>query len=922
MSEAYDVLLVDDECENWISTLEPAAEAHECALLGARSVEEGLDLLQNYDTVLDAVLLDLAFPDGGLQGKEGLRQIKEDYPHLPVLILTSSGAAEDIRTAVECVRNGAYDYFPKDRLDPQQLFLQTKQAVEQERREERHQAVTSKATPETDEPCVLAHETDSADSSVRHIRHFALALQSVVRPRGEEEEERAMQGAWEWHRDLLSFLSLWPSDTRFRLRYRTDPVQDDEKRRCHIALIVTVEAETEEKADVRASRIYRELLVFLQDTTSGADPPFHFEPVTSEEPLRQWLVPLLADEGVRLSRSTIAYETSPGGSGMGFGTEPTEDRESEIPGALGDGSMHRYLNHFGRILLQQEAPSVLDVSLRPTKLDPDELNHLRDLARGKGTDGTELSGQEEQVLVEFSETLIQQADRCFEIDIFLAQDQAPVSRTLLAAVERDFFDGVASMEGDSAYLEEVNGLLQALPDESPDASEDRGRLRRLYATTGATELFRLPAPAVEKMPGVRARHPAFDYVPPGLSNEGPILGRKFGQSEPEKVRIHPEDMFQHVYILGQTGTGKTTMLGSMIMERLASGAGMGLIDPHGDLYDRILQVIPERRRDDVVLFDPTDPESDAALNLLEYDPEYPRQRSRLINELFQIFEQEYDQEALGPIFENYMRNALLLVMDDPHEPGTLMDVVRLFQNERYREALLEECDNERVLRFWRQAESTPDVRDVPSPDNVAIYVTSKLSRFIDDDYLRSLINQRRSTIDFRDIIDEGKILLVKMKKGKLGKLGVRMFGTIIVARLMMAALSREDILEEKRRDFFLFVDEFQNFTTPTIASLLAEARKFRLSLTLANQTLYQLDDEIVNAVLGNVGSLVALRPGVKDFEAIEPYVSPPFGREGITNLPNYTAVARLLADSQPTKPFAFRTLPLLDEYLSDGATVG
>jgi DNA helicase HerA-like ATPase len=417
---------------------------------------------------------------------------------------------------------------------------------------------------------------------------------------------------------------------------------------------------------------------------------------------------------------------------------------------------------------------------------------------------------------------------------------------------------------------------------------------------------------MSEVPGVSRSRPATRHVPSGLSGEGPLLGRKKDSRKEKEVRLHPEDMFHHVYVLGQTGTGKTTMLGSMIEERLQAGAGLGLIDPHGDLYDRVRRAVPAGRRGDVVLFNPTDPGNDAALNLLEYDPERPRQRSRLINELFQIFDQEYDLKRTGgPMFEKYMRSALLLVMNDPREPGTLPDVVRLFQDEEYRETLLQACDNERVVQFWRQAESTPDAGDLPSPNNMAIYVTSKLSRFVDDDYLRSLVNQRHSTLDFRQVIDSGKILLVKMTKGRLGQIGIRMFGTIIITRLMMAALAREEIPEEERRDFYLFVDEFQNFTTPTIASLLSEARKYRLSLTLANQTLYQLEDEIADAVLGNAGSLVALRPGVKDFGRIEPYVSPPFSREEITNLPNYKAVGRLLAGGEPTRPFLFETTPRL-----------
>jgi hypothetical protein len=579
-------------------------------------------------------------------------------------------------------------------------------------------------------------------------------------------------------------------------------------------------------------------------------------------------------------------------------------------------------------MLQQSAPSLLSITLRPTSLRPEELSRLRSIARGEATSGTMLSGGEEEATIAFSEGLIRQARRCFEMDVLLAQPQRPVSPGLQAAVEQGFFGGLGRMETENVSLETRSGLLRpARPAStkrqgsapgahqtggSSSTDEDAGRLRRLRGTSEATRLFRFPAPAMGEVAGVSRSRPATRHVPSELSEEGPLLGRKKDGRTSKEVRVGPEDMFHHVYILGQTGTGKTTMLGSMMMERIEAGAGVGLIDPHGDLYDQVRRAVPVGRRGDVVLFDPTDPGNDAALNLLEYDPERPRQRSRLINELFQIFDQEYDLKRTdGPMFEKYMRGALLLVMDDPREPGTLLDVVRIFQDEEYRETLLQACGNERVVQFWRQAESTLDTGDLPSPNNMAIYVTSKLSRFVDDDYLRSLVNQRHSTLDFRQVIDSGKILLVKMTKGRLGQIGMRMFGTIIVTRLMMAALAREGIPEEERRDFYLFVDEFQNFTTPTIASLLSEARKYRLSLTLASQTLYQLEDEIADAVLGNAGSLVALRPGVKDFGRIEPYVSPPFSREEITNLPNYKAVARLLAGGEPTRPFLFETTPRL-----------
>ena len=802
----------------------------------------------------------------------------------------------------------------------------------------------------SEEPCVLALENSLEDDPARHVRHFAMDLSGLLRPRSEREQKQALQAAKAWHHDLLGLLSRYPSGTEFRLRYWTNSAlgagahsesdhyiaqgesdQGENERQLRVGLVVTVRATEAETAEARTTRLAQELVGFLQGNTPAASSIYDVRPARTEEALRWWLVPFregvsCEGAGLRLIRPALDLQAQEG-SPVGFGAESSGTTGPEIPGVAEGSGPERSLSRFGRAMLEQGAPSLLSITLRPTSLRPEELSRLRSIARGEATSGTMLSGGEEEAIVAFSEGLIRQARRCFEMDVLLAQPQRPVSPGLQAAVEQGFFGGLGRMETENVALETRSGLLRpARPAStkrqgsapgahqtggSSSTDEDAGRLRRLRGTEEATRLFRFPAPATSEVPGVSRSHPASRHVPSGLPGEGPLLGRKKDSRKEKEVRLHPEDMFHHVYILGQTGTGKTTMLGSMIEERLEAGAGVGLIDPHGDLYDQVRRAVPAGRRGDVILFDPANEQNDTALNLLEYDPERPRQRSRLVNELFQIFEQEYDHEALGPIFENYMRNALLLVMDDPEEPGTLLDVVRLFQDEGYRESLLAACDNERVVQFWRQAESTPDTGELPSPNNIAIYVTSKLSRFIDDDYLRSLVNQRRSTLDFRQVLGSGKILLIKMQKGRLGQIGIRMFGTIIVTRLMMAALAREEIPEEERRDFYLFVDEFQNFTTPTIANLLSEARKYRLSLTLANQTLYQLEDEIADAVLGNAGSLVALRPGVKDFGRIEPYVSPPFSREEITNLPNYKAVARLLVGGEPTRPFLLETSPQL-----------
>lgn len=435
----------------------------------------------------------------------------------------------------------------------------------------------------------------------------------------------------------------------------------------------------------------------------------------------------------------------------------------------------------------------------------------------------------------------------------------------------------------------------------------------------ATRIFRLPLPLEGETPGLPSTHPAYEALPKDLPAEGPVLGvKKTGQAQ-QLIRLHPHDLRRHAYILGQTGTGKTTMLASMLQERIEAGASVGLIDPHGDLFDAVRRAVPKERTGDVILFDPGDRSSlyapsetsqSVRLNLLEYDPRYPEQRSVLIESLFDIFDQEYDLKRVGgPIFETYMRNALLLVMDDPVKaPGTFLDVIKVFQDEDYRRRRLAMCKNPLVVDFWEKEAAGVTYHEMQL-NNVAPYVTSKLNAFVYNDYLRTLLGERRSTLRFRELIDEVKILLVRLPKGKLGGFGVRMFGTVLFTRLLMAALSREDTHEEERPDFFLFVDEFQHFTSRAVAEMLSEARKYRLSLVLANQTLGQLDDRILHAVLGNTGSLVFFRPGVEDYDRIKPYVTPPFTREEMLALPNYTASARLLIEGRPADPFLFQTCP-------------
>ncbi|MBI4691209.1 MAG: ATP-binding protein [Nitrospirae bacterium] len=400
--------------------------------------------------------------------------------------------------------------------------------------------------------------------------------------------------------------------------------------------------------------------------------------------------------------------------------------------------------------------------------------------------------------------------------------------------------------------------------------------------------------------------------PISLPEKGIILGR-IGNTD---VRFASADRSRHCYIVGATGTGKSTLLYNMIVQDIENGKGVAVIDPHGDLYHQLLSSIPKSRMDDVVLIDPCDFEYAVGINFLECDSRYKQvQMNFVVNEMIKIFDRLYDlRQTGGPLFEQYMRNALLLILDNDVCEPTLMDIPMIFEDKGFRSFLLDKCKNSIVESFWRkQAE---EAGGDASLRNLAPYITSKLNQFISNALLRPIIGQHRSTINFREIMDSGKILLVNLSKGVLGELDTQLLGMLIIGKIFTAAMRRVAQKTENRRPLFLYVDEFQNFTTDTVAYLLSEARKFGLYLTLANQNLSQLSansgrQSILDAVLGNVGTTLIFRLGAVDSEKMQIYTKPEFDAQDLQNLPDFHTAGRLLVKNCPSRPFVLRTLPYM-----------
>jgi len=420
-----------------------------------------------------------------------------------------------------------------------------------------------------------------------------------------------------------------------------------------------------------------------------------------------------------------------------------------------------------------------------------------------------------------------------------------------------------------------------------------------------TTLFHFPNTNTETVHQLKQTKAKSAPAPLVLPKEGILLGTNTHHNSQTDIYMSPEDRLRHFYVIGQTGTGKTVLLKNMIVQDIKNGEGVCMIDPHGSDIQEVLANIPPERYEDVIYIDPADTSYSVGLNMLEYNTDFPEQKTFVVNEMLSIFDKLFDMKtAGGPMFEQYFRNAVLLVIDDPKDNPTLLDIPRILTNKEFRDEKLAKCTNPIVTQFWREIaeKSGGDA----SLENIVPYITSKFDVFLSNDLMRPIVAQSESTIDFRKIMDEKKILLVNLSKGRLGDINSHLLGLIIVGKITMAALSRASSSEFP--PFYLYIDEFQNVTTDSISVILSEARKYKLSLNMAHQFIAQLNEGIRDAVFGNVGSMAVFRVGNDDAEYLSKQFEPTFDMKDIANLDNWNAYLKILANGQPQDPFNIQTV--------------
>jgi len=388
-------------------------------------------------------------------------------------------------------------------------------------------------------------------------------------------------------------------------------------------------------------------------------------------------------------------------------------------------------------------------------------------------------------------------------------------------------------------------------------------------------------------------------APMQVPSRGLHLGKSVYRGVTRPVFMNENDRRQHIYIIGKTGTGKSELLKDLILQDIKAGKGVCFIDPH-DTIEKILPLIPPERAEDVIYFYPGDLERPMGLNLLEADTEEQKHfvTTSIVGLMYKLYD-PYKTGIIGPRFEHAIRNAMLTVMCEPG--STFVEVVRVLTDSSFVQELLPKVADPMVRRYWTdQIAQTADFHK----SEVLDYIVSKFGRFVTNKMMRNIIGQSKSAFNFRQCMDEGKILLINLAKGEIGEENSAFLGLVLIPKLLIAAMSRSDTPEEQRRDFYLYVDEFQNFATPDFAQILSEARKFHLSLCVANQFIGQMEDEVKQAVFGNVGTLICFRVGVADAQYLAHEFQPVFSESDLINIDRFNVYIKTIVNNEPVPPFS------------------
>jgi len=740
------------------------------------------------------------------------------------------------------------------------------------------------------------------------------------------EDERMPEGMHKaaaiWQRKerregLLHALSAWPSSVCIELRIAALPsiaCIPNGRLAIHILIRATGEDEARMREEV-ASRC-----LSLYPILGSHVPEAEFVPVRDTDELERVLQPFPIRSGISIGRLRQRFALSTPLKRISIGFEKLEELVPEGPN---DEVDHRFpwlpskddWGTFLQTLMGQMDPALFIVRVSPQAPDPKTLERLR---TGIETCERFLSSpsSEEQILHRQARMLRDSSVRrlaqlnaaCFRVGIFLMGDHRldPAFANVVGrSISRYASDEEANLFEGGFCVREVDPAAALFP----RGDEETGD----YSLSEAACAFRLPDPPQMEIPGLPVRRSRTgSAIFPRISRaEGESLhlftNTHGGMNQP--VMATPGDRFRHFFILGQTGTGKSKLMEHMILQDIHAGRGVAVIDPHGDLVEPLLGKIPARRDQDVIYFNVADRERPIGFNVIEWTT--PEEQDLLIDELYLTLDRIYDMKQVGgPMWENNYRNMARLLTGARQEGGyipTLLEFTLCYQNEKFRNWLKKRSSDPQVLDFVEELENTGGEASL---NNLSPYITAKFSRFVQDSTLRLIFGQEKTSFDFDDVMSRGKILLVNLAKGRFGPNVSALLANLLVTRFKNAAMKRATMKPEERTPFFLYVDECHNLPPENFAELLSEARKYRLSLTLATQYAGQIKDDfrrsdLLSAVMGNVGTIVIFRLGYDDAQKMAQVLFPNFTPYDIIGLPNHEGYVRMQWNGQSVPPFSF-----------------
>ena len=495
--------------------------------------------------------------------------------------------------------------------------------------------------------------------------------------------------------------------------------------------------------------------------------------------------------------------------------------------------------------------------------------------------------------------------------IAVNSDNKEKSRLLIDNIAASY-QAITQSEGNSLKLKRVllnkNSFLKSMVKRSFSGSPVFHLTLEEIAT-----LYHLPSEMLANIPNIAWGKTLLGEPPENLpiitkdsseqmKNNTNVIAEAVFKNKKVKYGLMRSDRRRHVYVIGKTGTGKSTLLANMAINDLKHDEGICIIDPHGDLIETLLDYIPKRRINDVIYFDPSDQEKTVQINLFE--GENVAHRELIASGIISVFQKLYSY-SWGPRLEYILRNALLTLLKT--EEAKLSDILDLLTNKKYRDKVLEKLDDPILMNFW--VNEYNKMQDRQRNESIAS-ILNKVGQFVSSPIIRNVVNANKSSFSIEDLMNEGKILLVNLSQGRLGEDNATLLGAMMITKIQLAAMARVDIPEEKRRDFYLYVDEFQNFATDSFNKILSEARKYRLNLTLANQYIDQIPEEVRAAIFGNCGNIISFVMGAGDAQYFYTEYGEKYTKEDLLSLDKYQILNKISIDNVLSSPFPAYTLPI------------